>query len=395
MSSNYSPAEAVDAELCSSLKRAAATTSGTRAVRVLQIGKYYPPHRGGMESHLQTLCARLKHLMDVEVIVANTERRTIEETIDGIKITRAGCMMKLAAAPVCPAMVRKIRQSQADLIHIHLPNPTAILAYLASNQRGRLVFTYHSDIVQQKYLSRGFDPVLRYALDKAEAIIASSPNLIDESSVLKTFRHRCHVIPFGIETKTFAAACATKVRRIREQFGSRLVLGVGRLVYYKGFEFLVRAMRHVDANLLIVGQGPLHEHLVNLAQSHGIGNRVTFLTDVKDVTPYYHAADVFALPSIARNEAFGIVQLEAMAAGKPVVNTHLPSGVPFVSVDKVTGLTVPPADAEALAGAINGLLDDPNRSTAYGQAGKRRVAREFDLDLMMRNTIELYEKVLR
>src|ERR1041385_8412268 len=121
-------------------------------LRVLHIGKFYPPQVGGMETHLQALCGELQRFVDVKVVVANHGRRGMEGMVNGVKVMRAGTLFKLAAASVCPDMVKKIRQAQADLIHLHLPNPTAILAYLASGHKGRLVVSYHSDIVRQKVL---------------------------------------------------------------------------------------------------------------------------------------------------------------------------------------------------------------------------------------------------
>jgi rhamnosyl/mannosyltransferase len=291
-------------------------------------------------------------------------------------------------------MVREIRDSKADIIHIHFPNPTAILAYLASGHRGRLVITYHSDIVRQKVLGRFFDPILRHALDRADAIIASSLNYIRSSYVLPAYQKKSRVIPFGIPVEHFQRPNALEVVRIRKLFGPRIVLGVGRLVYYKGFENLIAAMKFVEGRLIIVGHGPLHEELQQQARKCGITERVAFLTDVKDVRPYYHAADVFALPSVARSEAFGIVQLEAMACGKPVVNTNLDTGVPSVSVDGVSGITVPPADPEKLGTAIKSLLNDPLRSAVYGRAGQLRVKEQFSLGTMARQTLALYREVV-
>ena len=362
--------------------------------RVLHVGKYYPPHMGGMETHLRALCEELKRTVEVEVIVANDERRTVEEIVGGVKLTRAGTLLNFSAAPVCPAMARRIREAKADIVHIHLPNPTAILSYLASGHRGRLVFTYHSDIIRQKVLGRAFWPVLRHALGKASAIIVGSPNYVETSPVLQRFKEKCRVIPFGIPFREFQQADASEVAEIRKRYGSRIALGVGRHVYYKGFEYLIRAMREVRGHLLIVGDGPLREELQREVNELGLVERVTFLTDVKDVRPFYHAADVFALSSIARSEAFGIVQLEAMARGVPVVNTQLDSGVTFVSQHGLTGLTVPPADSHALAQAINSLLDDPARRAQLGAAGRLRVEQEFSLETMTRRTLELYAEVL-
>lgn len=347
-----------------------------------------------MESHLKALCDELSKLIDVEVVVANDNRDTIVETIDCVKVTRVGTWLNFSAAPVCPAMVRRIRMSNADLVHLHLPNPTAILAYIASGHSGPLIVTYHSDIIRQKLLGMAFWPFLRHILKKACVIIAGSPNYIETSPVLRKFRDKCRVVPFGISFEDFQKVDSLEVERIRKRYGVRIILGVGRLVYYKGFEFLIRAMEDVQGHLLIIGDGPLRGELEQEAKVGGLSDRVTFLADVKDLRPFYQAADVFVLSSIARSEAFGIVQLEAMACGVPVVNTSLDSGVPFVSQKGLTGLTVLPEDASALSEAINTLLDDPELRGRMGAAGRRRVEDEFSLELMTRKTVELYKEVL-
>ena len=362
-------------------------------MRVLHIGKFYPPHPGGMETHLQALCGELKQAVDVEVIVAGDGRESIVENIDGVKVARLGNLLNFAAAPVCPQMVKRIRESSADIVHLHWPNPTAVLAYLASGHRGKLVFTYHSDIIRQKVLGKAFWPILRHALNRADAIITTSPDYTNTSPILQKFRERCRVIPFGVPLEQFDRPDVIEVSKIHRQYGSRIVLGVGRLVYYKGFEYLIRAMKDVTGHLLIVGSGRLRHELEREARACGVSERVTILAGVPDVRPFYHAAHVFVLPSVARSEAFGIVQLEAMACGKPVINTRLDSGVTFVSLDGLTGLTVPPANPGALGQAINTLLDNPALSAEYGRAGRRRVEQEFNLKTMTLRTLQVYKEV--
>ena len=231
---------------------------------------------------------------------------------------------------------------------------------------------------------------------RCAAIICTSRNYVQSSPDLRPFRKRCHVIPYGIATEKLAAPDRSAVENLRRKYGPRIVLAVGRLVYYKGFEYLIRAMRSVNARVVIVGDGPLRERLGSLASEYGVTDRVVFAgqKNGKDLVPYFHAADVFALPSVARREAFGIVQIEAMACGKPVINTSLDSGVPSVSLDGITGLTVPPADSESLAAAINRLLSDDELRSRLGEAGRARVAGEFTVETMVRRTSELYCRVL-
>jgi rhamnosyl/mannosyltransferase len=374
----------------------AVARSGNQAkLGVLQVGKFYPPHMGGIETHLQALCGALVPHANVRVIVSSDDRHTVEEIVDAVPVARLATLLTAFSTSISPAMVSRIRDSGAELVHIHLPNPAAVLAYLASGHRGRLIVTYHSDTVKQKFLGRMFEPLLHAALRKSAAIIATSPNYLATSPVLQAFRDRCHVIPYGIDTAQFEQCDAEAVRGVRQRFGERLVVSVGRLVYYKGFEVLIRAMASVRGKLVIVGEGPLRGELERLAAQLGVTENVVFAGEINNasLTTYYHAADLFALASVARSEAFGIVQIEAMAAGLPVVNTSLDSGVPFVSVDGKTGLTVPPGDPQALAAAINRLLDDEGLRQTLGQAGVRRAKREFSLDTMLRRTLQLYGSV--
>ncbi len=363
-------------------------------LRVLQVGKFYPPEEGGMETHLEGLCRHMRDRAHVEVLVAARSRRTAHEVVDGVSVTRVGTWATVRSAPLCPDLRRLIRDSQADVVHLHHPNPSAFLSYLASGHRGRLVVTYHSDVVQQRLLNIVYDPIVRAVLRRADAIIVSSQEYLDTSTMLERYRDRCVVIPMAIDPDGYTAADAVAVAAIRNRFGDRIVLAVGRLVYYKGLEFLIRAMQRIQGHALIVGQGPERERLAAEAEALGVSDRITLLGHVPDTRPYYHAARVFALPSHLRSEAFGIVQLEAMAAGLPVVNMRIPSGVPGVSVDGVTGLTVPPGDPTVLADAVNRLLDDPALAARLGAAGRRRVAERYSLGGMTERTLAVYARVM-
>ena len=348
-----------------------------------------------MENHLHVLCNELRDFVEQSVLVASKSRQSISETVDGIPVTRLGALLDFFGAPVCPSMVHALRVTKADLLHIHLPNPVAVLSYLASGFTGPLVFTYHSDIVRQKLLGSAFSTILHRALDRASAIIATSETYMQTSPVLQAHREKCHVIPLGIPLERFHSPDPHIVDWIRNQYGPSIVVAVGRLVHYKGFEHLIRAMKKVDGHLLLIGNGPLRGELEQLARSLGIHERVTILSGVADVVPFYHAADVFVLPSVNRSEAFGLVQVEAMACGKPVVNTQLASGVTFVSRHDETGLTVPPSDSQALAVALCTLLRNPETRGRMGAAARMRVSSEFNVEIMAQRTLAVYQSVMK
>lgn len=364
-----------------------------RRLRVVQVGKFYPPHMGGMETHLRTLCAGLKNSVDLKVIVANDHRCTEEAVLEGVSVIRLSTILSVASTPICPLIARKIREAKADLVHIHLPNPWAVLGYMLSGHRGSLVVTWHSDVIRQKALGRAFEVLSRRFMQRCQAIIATSNNYLESSPTLSKHMARCFVIPFGISTRELWQRDINAINWIRQRYGPRIVLSAGRLVYYKGIEYLIRAMKSVRAMLLIVGDGPLRHKLEQEAKANFVWDRVHFLGSVDDLTSFYHACDIFALPSIARSEAFGIVQLEAMACGKPVVNTLLPSGVPFVSLDGLTGITVPPGSTEEIAYALNRLLQDKELRLKYGKAALNRVQAEFTVAKMLRRTLEVYKRV--
>ncbi len=362
-------------------------------MRVLQIGKYYHPAKGGIETHLRLLSSGLLKFSTVRVAVAAQGRSRID-LVDGIEIERLALFATILGAPICPGLIARLRKTDSDVVHIHLPNPWAAVAYLASQCRLPLVVTYHSDIVRQTKAEHAFRPILLKFLERSSAIICSSPNLIQHSRTLQRFRDRCAVIPFGVDLERTNRPETSEVDAIRDKYKKPIVLSVGRLVYYKGFEHLIRAMTQINGSLIIIGNGPLKSDLFRLASNVGVSDRVTILDQVADVTPFYHAAELFVLPSIARSEAFGIVQLEAMAAGKPVVNTALESGVPFVSQHGITGLTVPPAQERPLAEAINRILSDPDLHSRYGSAGRLRVQQEFTVGQMVKRTLTIYHDAL-
>jgi rhamnosyl/mannosyltransferase len=267
----------------------------------------------------------------------------------------------------------------SDVIILHHPFPLAFVAYWLFGRKQRVVVWYHSDIVRQRLLKIPFMPFIRFALGHADVICVSNNALIKNSTVLRDFSGKCRVVNFGIDVARFQETdnVRQKAEEIRKRYGAPLVLSVGRLVYYKGFLYLIAAMKDISAHLLIVGSGPLKNILQNEIDELGIAAKVHIIDSVDDLVPYYHACDIFALPSCEPSEAFGIVQVEAMACGKPVINTDLPTGVPEVSVDGVTGRTVSIRDASALTTALREILSDKEEYLRFSKNALAEVAKRF------------------
>jgi glycosyltransferase involved in cell wall biosynthesis len=372
--------------------------------RVLQIFKYYAPHVGGVEKVAQDIAEGLKGLVDTRVLAAHENCRTIEETINGIGVTRAGRVITRFSVPVAPRFPFLMRQmaTRSDILHFHLPYPWADFSYFLARPHGRVVVWWHSEIVKPKFLTKLYKPLLKRFLKKADRIIVAAPQLVDKSPFLVQFKDKCRVIPIGIDISRFILNPEMKnqVRTIKEKYkNKKIILFVGRLIYYKGLNYLIDAMamiHHSDILLLIVGEGPLKAQMEDIAAEKGISDQVVFLgkLDDQELIHHFHACDVFVLPSIANTEAFGIVQLEAMACGKPVISTDLPTGVPFVNQHKKTGLIVPPQNATELANAIKTLITDEQLAHTFGTAGKQRVQEEFTLQVMINRVLALYKEVL-
>ncbi|MBA2305448.1 MAG: glycosyltransferase [Acidobacteria bacterium] len=373
--------------------------SASRRVAVLHVGKYYPPAPGGMERVVQLLCEGEQATTDSRVLVANTGPKTTRELWQGVEVTRVASLGAIGSVGICPGFPLALWRAERDVTVIHEPNPLALISHWASVQRGPLVVWFHSEVIRPRWKYRLlYRPFLRRVLRRASRIVVSSPNLAEHAEELRDFRDKCVVIPFGIDAARLERT--PEVDALVADIGGRhqgpKVLFVGRLVAYKGVDVLLRAMRDVQATALIIGDGPLRASLEDQARRCGVESRVKFLGHLRDaeVVAHLHACDVFVLPSVTRAETFGVVQLEAMACGTPVVSTNLPTGVPWVNRDGETGLVVEPGDAAGLAAALNLLTSDAVMRERMGQAGRRRVAAQFTAARMTSESTTLYRQVL-
>lgn len=379
---------------------AVAASERAAGMHVLHVGKYYAPYRGGIETVVEQLCRGLvRRGLRVTALVSNDATRTERETLDGVEVIRLGRSGELASQPLNLGLVPALKTLSFDVLHFHTPNPLGALALLAARRSEPIVITHHSDIVRQRLLGTPATFAQSLLYERAAALVAATPRHIEYSRLLGKFSDRSHVIHFPIDAAPYAAAEAAWDPELPEAWrAKKLVLFVGRLVYYKGVEVLLDAMKLVDdAVLAIVGVGPLEPQLRERAARLGLLEQVRFLGGISEerLRSLYKVARFLVLPSVAPSEAFGMVQLEAMAAARPVISTNLRSGVPYVNQHGTTGLVVPPSDANALARAMRDLLGDEAYADSLGRNAQRRVLEEFDVDRVVEAHAELYASLAR
>jgi glycosyltransferase involved in cell wall biosynthesis len=372
-------------------------------LKILHVYKdYYPPIKGGIEGHINLLCDGLKSRgVDVQVLVSNVTNKFQIELFNGIPIAKAPQLGRCFSAPLTPTFHLYLRKygKSADIIHFHHPNPTAEFAYFFARLNKKIVVTYHSDIIRQDKLGKIYSPFRNMFLKASHRIIATSPNYIQTSRILKKFENKCTVIPLGIDVKRFELnGDFSKIKRIKDGSNGRpLILFVGRFRYYKGLHILIQAIQKVNATLMLIGSGPEEARLRALVQEYHLHEKVKFLGDLPDaeVNAHYQACDIFVLPSHLRSEAFGIVQLEAMCCKKPVVCTELGTGTSFVNVHQKSGLIVKPNDIDSLSYGLNFFIDYPEKRISCGQYGHNRVAKLFTAKRMVDSILQLYEEVMK
>ncbi len=386
-------------------------------MRVLHVGKFYPPYAGGIERSSADLCGALAARdVDVDMLAHAAPREAARSyTSDGVRGTLAACHGQLLYAPISPGfpllLKRLITERQPDLLHLHMPNVSAFWALLSPAAR-RLpwVVHWHADVPLDvsrrgvRAMYRLYRPFEQALLRRARAVIATSEPYRASSTALSAWLGKTAVIPLGLADSLAATARgnelavpATPALWPTADDANLRVLAVGRLSYYKGFDVLLRAVAQVPAaSLLLVGSGECEAQLKAIAHELGIEARVRFAGHVDDATLAlaYREAQVFCLPSIERTEAFGMVLLEAMRARLPVIASAIPgSGVGYVVADGVSGMLVTPGDVGALAHALARMARDADLRARLGAGGETRWRAEFTLDRCANRVLDLYRSI--
>ena len=368
-------------------------------MKILQLGKFYPL-KGGVEKVMYALAEKLSEQgIDCDAMFASKDGHTEDIQLnEHCHIYVCRTFFEAKATMIAPTMVTTLQQvcNRYDIIHVHHPDPMAALALYVSGFKGRVVLHWHCDIIRQNKLLKFYRPLQSWLIRRADVIVGTSPVYLKQSDALSDVQDKCRCIPIGIyETPGNAAITA----RIHSQYpGKRIVFSLGRLVLYKGYEYLIESARYLpdDYVVLIGGTGHQHNHLQELITSQGLQDKVKLLGFLADevLGAYFDACDVFALSSIDKREAFAIVQVKAMEHGKPVVSTDIPgSGVPWVNQNGVSGFTVPPCDSQALARAFVEICSDAQRYQQFCQDSRQRYEQNFRMEDMISACKALYDKI--
>lgn len=372
-------------------------------MKILQLGKAYPPQNlGGVEIVIQLLNEGLhdKHIYCDVLGVNDSKTSEIECRQFGL-IYRESLIKKMFSTLLSVKLISRLVEikDKYDIIHIHHPDPMSALALWIAKPKCKVVLHWHSDILRQKLLLRFYKPIQTWLIRRADVIVATSPTYANSSPYLQGFMQKVKIIPIGIDKSKMIADQAF-VDQIKNTYkGKKLLLAIGRMSYYKGYEYLINSCKYLndDVILAIIGSGELQPELELLARQNFCADKVKFLGRLTDIEKYsyLHACDIFVLSSIFKTEAYAIVQVEAMAAGKPVISTEIPgSGVQWVNKNEVSGLTVPVKDDVRLAQAINKLINDDALRRSLSDGALRRFNDEFTLDKMIDSTILMYQKLL-
>lgn len=369
-------------------------------MRVLQVYRdYFTDLPGGIERHVYDLAHGLSDLGQMDVVVSSRVKRAGVVQDRSVTVHLARELARFQGLPITPGFARPMRDHY-DIVHLHAPNPTAELAFALARTPAQGVLTYHADLDRGLSASSLYNGLLRMTLWSCGRVIVSSERLIELSPILRRLRARrpdaLEVIPFGVDTERFSPAPTERSLRLRETWGDGpVILFVGRLRHYKGLPHLIEAMRSVEGKLVAIGDGQERATIEDMARDLLPGRFVQLpVVSEEELPDFYRAADVFTLPSTTSAETFGLVVLEAMASGLPVVTTEVGTATSGINIHDRTGLVVPPGDAGALAEAINSLLGDKSRSSAMGGEGRARVAERFERATMLKRVAAVYRGLM-
>lgn len=360
-------------------------------LRVLHLAKHAPPARGGIETVVAELIGELGRdpRGTASTFLCFADRSAEENLGARVVLRRCRIAAKIASAPLSIAMWRAYLacRKTADVVHLHVPNPWAVLLVLMFPPRGRVIVGAHAASTRYGILQVPHDRLMRALYQRAAAVVVSARSNVRHLG-LTEHRGEIRIVAYGISANRFAAIPDRRADHAT-------VLFVGRLVYYKGVDVLIDAAVHLDASVVVLGDGPLHADLVRRRNANGLHSRVSFVrnADDEELRRRLGYCTVFVMPSTTTSEFFGLAMLEALASGVPVVVSALGTGLDEVVRASDAGIVVPPGDPAALAKAITTLLSDPAERERLGRNGRAAFARRYTAARMADDLVSLYREV--
>ncbi|QNA90537.1 glycosyltransferase [Massilia sp. Dwa41.01b] len=367
-------------------------------MRVLHFYKtYYPDTVGGIEQVIRQMCVGTGRLGVTNTVLSlSREKNLVPIAFEGHTVHRVPLDFELASNACSVASLGALARlaREADVVHYHFPWPFMDLAHFAARVRKPSVVTYHSDIVRQKHLLRLYQPLKHRFLRSVDAIVATSPNYLESSTVLERYRDKTRVIPFGLDRATYPQPEPARLAYWRERVGPKFFLFVGVLRYYKGLHVLLDAVAGTNYPVVIVGAGPEEAALKAQAARLGLAN-VLFVgaVDEPDKVALLTLCYALAFPSHLRSEAFGISLLEGAMFGKPMISCEIGSGTTYINIGGETGLVVPPADAAALRTAMRTLWENPQLARDMDRGATARFDEVFTAQQMAASYTALYREL--
>jgi len=374
-------------------------------MKILQLGKAFPPVKaiGGVEKVIELFYYGLNRIdINCDVLGVNDNYQFVIDNYckNGI-IYREKLLKRAMSTFLSVHLITRLLKiaHHYDIIHVHHPDPMSFLALFFVRPKAKLVIHWHSDIINQKYIYFFFTVLEKWVLRRADLILCTSPKYYKDNDILRPYLDKVDYLAIGLKLEKMDINMDLANSIEIKKHDQKQILFIGRLVYYKGVEYLIRSMSLIKSSsyLCIIGDGRNIDNLKQLTKKLDIEHKVFFLGNLNDADKmaYLKTSDLFVLPSIFRTEAYGIVQVEAMAQGLPVVSTVIEgSGVDWVNQDGITGITVPICDEKSLAVAIDQLCLDSILRLKLSNGALNRYQNEFTEEIMIKNLVNYYKKVL-
>lgn len=372
-------------------------------IRVLNVYKtYFPDPPGGLQEAIRQICL-------------STKKYNIDNTIFTLSKKPSPKLIKFNEADVireksyiAPAScdigglsaVQSIKKaaSNAELVHYFHPWPFADILNKGIDSKKPCVLTYISDVVRQRFLGKLYSPIMWSHLDSANVIIANCPAYVDSSPILSNsrIRHKVKVIPLGIDEMSYPQSSDDEIfSKLKLDKNSPYFLFLGVLRYYKGLDFLIRAVRNIEVPVVIAGSGPEEKKLKQMTLDLGLNN-IIFAGQVSDKEKVSLIKNTYSLilPSHLRSEAYGMVLVEASMFSKPMISCEIGTGTSFINQHNETGLVIPPRNSQALTEAMQWFLNNPDLQNEMGRKARQRYEQNFSSKALGLAYAEVYKSLL-